>query len=159
MWVKDRAGQLCVLWGSMEMLPGTTMRDGTSQRCRCLCSTCIMACGTSMSFQVSASPSPLAMCNQPCAQMAQLDSLLCISQLCLLAPFTSLILMRQDGKIPLLSKTKIIFSVNSKNIWLPSSFFFHLLSFSVYCISSFNEGNTCFPGSFESLRNLPQQVQ
>lgn len=86
----------------------------------------------------SVSPFPLWPCViSPGGQMAQLDSLLFILQLCLLAPFTVLILMRQDGKIPLLSKTKIVFSVNSKNIWLPSPFSFHLLSFSAHCISSF----------------------
>ena len=56
---------------------------------------CTTACGNSVSFQVRASPSPLAVCNRRRAQMAWPVSLLFISRLCLPVAFAALILMKR----------------------------------------------------------------
>lgn len=114
--VRDRArstGSLCVsnCRGGVGMLPerdrwGEMASGGphaaapaphTCQRCCCAHPTCATVCGKSVSFQVGASPSPLATCNHCRAQMARPVSLLFISRLFLPVPFAALTLMEREA--------------------------------------------------------------
>lgn len=167
-------GSLCVsnCRGGVGMLPE---RDGWGEMasggphtvalaphsCRRCCHArpaCTAVCRNSVSFQVGASPSLLAMCNQCRAQTTQPVSLLFISRLCLPVPFAALILMKREAgqEDPTPSQNQDHFPCRQRehlaSTSLPLSL---LLSFSVCYIFSFNEGNTCFPASFESLSILP----
>lgn len=131
-------------------------------RCCHACPACAMVCRNSVSFQVHASPSPLAMCNQRRAQMAWPASLLFIARLCLPVPFATLILLKtvagQEDPAP--SQNQNHFPCRQReHLASTSPPLSLLLSFSVCYIFSSNEGNTCFPASFESLSILPQRVQ
>jgi len=89
------AGSLCVVgWQCYQ--GGTARTASVCVRAAFPSSPCAVAGGISASFQVSASPSPSAPCNQPHAQMAQPDSLLFISGFCLPVLFTALILMKRE---------------------------------------------------------------